>query len=292
MKNTSLLILITILTFSACKKEEKIKLPVLMTTEYDTIIEVNSKKMLVSEPVVYGVNVKDTLKLSGSFEYLSHDFDELIRNEFNKPEDNILIFVDTDQLNFHSNEMNFYSLIPPPLPPVINDKESSDDIEGHDYSYNPILLKKLRTQRERIHYKTLPVYIFNNSESDIVISKPIVNGDLFMQVQAKDKNRNWKPIEYNYVPGFICGTGHQDYLLKPKHFIISTIKKYSGDYKTTMRVKFMTSEKIYYSNEFEGRINYSQFEKIDTVTSMEKRFPDSINGQAYYKRKLIFLNYD
>ncbi len=292
MKNVFFTILIIFLSFSACKKKNPLKLPVLITSEYDTIIQVNSKEMMISEPIVYGVNVKDTLKLSGSFDYFTNDYREPLLNDLNNEADSIMIFVDTSQLNFHTNEMNFYSLIPPPPPPPINYKESSDDIEEYDYSYDTIQLMKLRTLRERIHYKTLPVYIFNNSESDRVISKPIVNGDLFMQVQAKDKNRNWKPIEYNYVPGFICGTGHRDYLLKSKRFIVSTIKKYSGDYKTKMRVKFMSQEKIYYSNEFDGAINYSQFKKVESVISMEKRFPDSINGQAYYKRKLIFLNYD
>jgi len=119
--------------------------------------------------------------------------------------------------------------------------------------------------------------------------KPIVNGDLFLQVQAKNKSGKWKSIEYNYVPGFICGTGHRDYTLSPKRFIVSTIRKYSGNYKTKMRVKFMSSQKGYYSNEFEGEINYSQFDFPEQVNLMNKKY--SANEYLDYKKKLIFLNF-
>ncbi len=289
--NTLFNVIMLIFLVTSCKKDNKIKFPVLITSEYDTVIQINSKEMMISEPIVYGINVKDTLKISGSFNYLSHNFDELLRSEFNKAEDSILIFVDTKQLNFHTSEMNFYSILPPP-PPSLNNSEPFDVNSEYNYSNDLQISKRLRTERERKHYKTLPVFIFNNSKFGRVISKPIVNGDLFMQVQAKDKNNQWKPIEYNYVPGFICGTGHQDYFLKPKHFIVSTIRKYSGDYLTKMRVKLMSSQKIYYSNEFEGEINYSQFKKTEAVVFMEKKYPDSIIGEPYYKRKLIFLDYD
>jgi hypothetical protein len=68
-------VVMLIFLVTSCKKDNKIKFPVLITSEYDTVIQINSKEMMISEPIVYGINVKDTLRFSGSFNYLSHNFD-------------------------------------------------------------------------------------------------------------------------------------------------------------------------------------------------------------------------
>lgn len=243
--------------------------------------------MLVSEPIVYGVNVKDTLDLSFKYKYNEEDYNEEMMFYRVKNRDSILVFVDTIRSDFHTDEMNYFDVFPPPPPP-----KELDSTYLYKVNYDTIAIKERIVKRRREHYNTLPVFIFNNSNSDRVISKPIVNGDLFIQVQAKDRNDKWNSIEYNYVPGFICGTGHQDYQIKSKHYIVSTIKKYSGDYKTKLRVKFMSFEKVYYSNEFYGSINYSQFHFPEQVSRMYKRYPDSTNTTHNYKNKLIFLDFD
>jgi hypothetical protein len=284
MKNLLLSTLVSILAFSACKNDTKLNFPALITSPYDTIIQLNSKQMLLSEPIVYGANIKDSLDFSKEFDY--DIYKEEAPFEIYEKTDSVLIYVDTSYNDFHSNEMNKLMVIPSPPP------KPSDSIYEYDDDYfNNVEFKEQWLKREKEHYNTIPVYVYNFSNSNRIISKPIVNGELFLQVQAKDKNGVWKPIEYNYIPGFICGTGHQDYLLEPKHFIVSTIKKYSGDYKTKMRVKFMSLQKIYYSNEFDGSINYSQFDLVKEVIQMNKRYSDSNNKNFDYKKKLIFLDF-
>lgn len=292
MKNT--FIFLIILSFSACKKEKQLKLPVLITSEYDTIIQVSYDRMIESNPIVYGVNFKDTFNFSTNYirnlnDYISYSDMPL--------SDSIVVYVDDKNSNFHSHEINYLEFTPPPPPRII---DSVFDNRLHDYKYAYVDVnysnlikeqKQFKEKRKKKHFSTYPVFIYNEANKNRIISSSIINGELYLLVEAKDKKGIWRPIEYNDVPGRICGP-IDNYLLKPKHSIISSILKYSGNYKTKMRVKFMTSEKIYYSNEFEGSINYSQFDFVDEIDLMNKRFSDSTNETHEYKKKLILLDFD
>lgn len=296
MKTKYLIIFILCCFFLSCKKEEQLKFPVLITSSYDSIIQVNSLEMLESQPIVYGVNVKDTLDFSSRINCFENGyFGEIDYTQINR-NDSVSIFVDSNYIDFHTDEMNGFAVFPFPQLKVI-DSTYNEEYDYYENVYDSIAyekwyvkLKNKTEKRKKTHYKTLPVYIFNNSNSNRVITKPIVNGNLFLITQAKDKKGDWKPIEYNDVPGFVCGTGHRDYSLKSKHFIVSSIKKYSGDFKTKIRVKFMSNQKIYYSNEFEAQINYSQFENSKEVESLYKKYSDSTNTRNNFKKSLIFLD--
>ena len=290
MKNHHLISFILLLVFSSCKKEKALKFPILIPAAYDTIIRVSSNEMLLSEPIVYGINIKDSLDFSKKVNFNDDNFVDNWSLDLYEKKDSILIFVDTSK-NFHSDEVIFARSFPPPPPPFYLDSINEININILKYVYDTVAFRKKYIKRKRQHYNTFPVYIFNNAKAKRIVSKSIINGDLYLQVQAKNENGDWKSIEYNYVPGFICGTGHFDYLLKPKHSIVSAIRKYSGDYKTKMRVKFMSLNKVYYSNEFEGEINYSQFNYVKEVSQMIKRFSKKNNERFNFKKQLILLDF-
>jgi len=99
------------------------------------------------------------------------------------------------------------------------------------------------------------VFIKNNSFFEVPF---FVNRQLEIIMEAKDSLDTWRPIDYYFQdPG--CGTGTSCVYLKPGYYILTTIPHYSGKYKTFVRTKIKTNNKIFYSNEVNMSINYSQF---------------------------------
>ncbi|WP_272022236.1 hypothetical protein [Olleya namhaensis] len=295
MKNYPLTLLVLFIVLSACNDKERSNYPIVLTAAYDTIIQLNSKQMLKSSSVVYGLNIKDTLDLSKTSIYNPENYSG---NWKDLKSDSITVYVDASASDFHTSYILFSEFTPPP-PPKITDSTYNSVSESYDYVYADFSYAAFRTKtkalkaiRERKHFATYLVFVQNNSKANTVVSGSILNGGLHTLLEAKDKNGDWKPIEYNYVPGYICGSGFENYLLKPNHSIVSTVKRYAGDYKTKIRVKLMSSDRVYYSNTFDGQINYSQFDKVEQVLAMEARLPETINGQPNAKRKLIFLDFD
>ncbi len=85
-------------------------------------------------------------------------------------------------------------------------------------------------------------------------------GDLTIIQEAKDSLNRWKPIEYHI--NAMCGNCYDNPLyLKKFEYVFIPIKKYSGDYKTELRLKLRNRNSVYYSNSFESYINYSQFKE-------------------------------
>ena len=180
MKNTSLLIFIIILSFSACKKEEQLKFPFLITSEYDTIITVNYNRMVESSPVIYGVNVKDTLDFSFEKRSNEEDYSYHIKNIIT---DSIVVNVDANNSNFHSHEINYLDFTPPP--PKISDSVYDKRIKSYvyeyvDFSYDDFKLnaKKTKEKRKRKHLSTYPVFIYNKANNNRIINSSITNGYL------------------------------------------------------------------------------------------------------------------
>ena len=64
------------------------------------------------------------------------------------------------------------------------------------------------------------------------------------------------------------------YKLASEKYLIYPIIKYHGNYKTKMRVKVFNRGKVYYSNEFFGYINQSQFDINVFRKEFENRYPD------------------
>lgn len=154
--------------------------------------------------------------------------------EYKSPDSNDLnIFVDSTQIIGSVN--NFY--IPPPLSfEEENEKWKRTFVRGKIKSY--------------------PIIIKNNSVDTLKVGY----GDYIpMIIEAKDSLGNWKPIQKPYI--YFCGTGLTMYFLPPEEIIITSCKLFEGEYKTKMRIVF-GFERTIQSNEFTGKINYEQFNKL------------------------------
>jgi hypothetical protein len=100
------------------------------------------------------------------------------------------------------------------------------------------------------------LYIYNNLDSSIFI--PIEDGQLVMIQEAMDSLGNWQAIEYFIHSG--CGNSYSAINIPPKFFHTTMIAKYCGDFSTKMRVRISLNRTVYVSDEFDGTVNYNQFE--------------------------------
>lgn len=103
-----------------------------------------------------------------------------------------------------------------------------------------------------------PIFIKNKSKDTLNIGYaeylPII-------IEAKNRNGEWRPIQERMR--FMCGTGISDFYCPPNNIVISAMQKYSGNFKTKLRLKYETfgSESSMFSNEINGEINEKQFIK-------------------------------
>jgi len=103
--------------------------------------------------------------------------------------------------------------------------------------------------------KSHPVFLYNFSKEKQVIG---FGSLLYMNLEAKNGNGDWKPVEIQYH--YYCGTGVYSYTLDENEICVSSVYKYSGDFKTKLRLRHLGN----YSNEFEGYVNLDEFGEYDT----------------------------
>lgn len=268
--------------------ESNIDFPKLILTEADTIAHTFSGFMHPSTATVYGIGVLDSLVLTeGTF-----SFDEESICTSKKEETNRLkLFVDASNPDFHSHFLSEREKLPPP-PPIgldILDSIYVDSIGRYDYvmnetgdslvnDYTNIIEKK-----QKFHYKSYPFFLFNSSEEDITVSNPI-SGDIYVILEALDKEGMWKPVEYWEQHRFLCGTGHMDYNLSSKTFLVGAFKRFQGGFYTKLRMKLNTSGAVLYSNVFEDSIDYRQFDNTEIVEKVRLMF--SGRDEEYIQRKI------
>ncbi len=116
----------------------------------------------------------------------------------------------------------------------------------------PRIDQTLRDHRGKI--SSYPVMLANHSGETLKIG---IGEYLPLLIEAKDSLGNWKPIQEAYR--YHCGTGLTCFYLPAEEILITSCKRYRGDYRTKMRL-VLESEDPAYSNEFYGAINYQQFE--------------------------------
>lgn len=111
-------------------------------------------------------------------------------------------------------------------------------------------------------YKGYNLYIYNTSKDSIFFDAQ--DSRLYMNLQAKDTNGEWKDIEY--LPSSWCGNSYHNLFLAKNSFWEFTIPKYEGALKTKLRAKLLyktnhkdKESKVIYSNEFDGSVNPAQF---------------------------------
>jgi len=103
------------------------------------------------------------------------------------------------------------------------------------------------------HYQIL---LLNNSADTIHLARQ--DGSLICIMQALTKDKRWRPVQYWQFSW--CGNSYFDQLLLPKEraSLLAKLPR-RGNYKTKLRYKLAGIDRFYYSNEFEGYINYQEF---------------------------------
>ncbi len=100
------------------------------------------------------------------------------------------------------------------------------------------------------------VWIINNSNDTVAIQ--MQDWSYICVLQAKTKDGQWYPIQYWRFS--TCGNSYyyKDFAPKTANSFITKLPN-EGDYKTKLRYKLLGADKFYYSNEFDGSINYCEF---------------------------------
>ena len=254
-------------------------LPKYELPKMNNVIEVNSKEMLKTQPPLLGLNISGGTTIIIPYDFKSSAYDELHKDNYetfvdSKPEQNLQLNVVIDTTgNFYSTGLIYKNVSPKDTPTKYLDMVKE--------------IKGFRTQ----HVKAYPVFVYNNSNNSNYFKNygnyTNPNSKVFPMIQeAKDKNGIWKPIEFS-EDIILSPEGNLYYELLPKNFLVTSIIKYKGDYKTTIRVKIVIGKDIFYSNEINGTINYSQFDTAP-VDEFLKVFQIKENYQ--YEENGLFFN--
>lgn len=243
-----IILILILLLFSFCKRENG--LPRLNFSGEDKYIEVNSKEMLRSTPPTLAFNfTHDTITILKDRYVIDDRFSVMNRDSLSKIID-FKIFVDT---SYHFVTKGIaYKNIQAPIP---SDPYHTQKFEKlYDKYYKDVNVLK-NTQ-----LLGLPLLIYNNSNTAAIVDDPSDMMSEYKVIQeAMDTDGKWKPIEFHYnFSG--CGFGDVYKKFLPKHYMALGLIKYKGNFKTKLRVKFSYRYQIYYSNEFYGTINRSQFD--------------------------------
>ncbi len=121
------------------------------------------------------------------------------------------------------------------------------------------------------------LFINNFTDSSVIV--PIEDDRLVLVQEAVDPEGNWKPIEYFIHSG--CGMSYSGFRIPSKMCYEMMIVKYSGNFKTKLRVRAMVGKQMYISNEFDGSINLGQFQSPEWVTSKGEANDYLFNQEAY-----------
>ena len=254
--------LILLLMFSFCSKKREHNLPRLIVSEQKNLIKVNSMEMIELDDYSFFIaNVKNGIDVDAHFEKRQENLIERIGFLNKLPKFNINVIVDSTY-TFPAKGFK-YNIIPIPkngiVDGLINGKIPTQDQEKEAEKEMKKYYSKDNGWNNYVECYSLLIL---NKSKDSILTK-------FKYIQeAKDKNGKWKPIECYYNFG-ACGNPEQYYYkLLPNNYMIYPIIKYHGKFKTKLRVKLYNKGSVYYSNEFKGSVNYSQFDS----TSLRRKF--------------------
>lgn len=100
-----------------------------------------------------------------------------------------------------------------------------------------------------------PVYMVNQTpDAKAVIGK---DDHAFGLQEALDKDGQWRPIEATMSE--FCGVGHWRLKVHSQEFITLLFPKYSGNFKTKIRVRINNGDNVFISKPYDGTISESQF---------------------------------
>ena len=101
-----------------------------------------------------------------------------------------------------------------------------------------------------------PVFLKNETNDTLQIGS---GNYIYMIVEAVDSFGVWRPIQRPYV--YFCGTGLNSIIIFPNEYMITACDIFNGDYSTKLRLKLKRNNNLL-SNEFYGKIYYSQFKSL------------------------------
>lgn len=274
--------------FSSCNKKEESEYPRLIVPKVKKSIRVNSKGMLrmfSDYPLAINFNKDTILKKEVDFKSLDKhcvgfkDIDTIL------PRYNFKIILDTTYLislkGFHYQNLS----LPDEKNLIINGKIDNKIPNETQISES----NKITSRYFNKTFALLDDYI--NCYSLLIYNKgsePTYFKSIKMIQEAKDVDGKWKPIEF-FQTTPTCVVTNMFLKFNPKQYQAFAVMKYNGNFKTKLRVKVKINNEIYYSNEFSGQINKSQFNKDYALKYV--RFMTSFRDEKYIQEcmKFVFL---
>lgn len=229
--NRPIIIILFLLTLSACKHQDKrvatvyqdFKLPIIVQSQTKDIIEFTKADFLNHS----------LFRFYGKFKFTDTLYFEKDRKR------------DT---TYRKDFIREYSR------PQKNDTLTTDGLQIF-VDYRTTMYNKDEYLRKGEYY--FPVYVVNEtSRTKIFIGK---DSYVFGLQEATDTSQydEWRPIECR-GPDF-CGNGYFGLKIHPGEFVMFLVPKYAGDEKSLMRIRLQIGESIYLSQSFIGTFNRKQF---------------------------------
>ncbi len=132
-------------------------------------------------------------------------------------------------------------------------------------------------------YNCFPVYIINETQK--LNGFEFKDGHIFGIQEAIDSNGIWRPIECRGMD--FCGNGRKGIKIYSNEYLLILFNKYSGSYKTKIRIRINANNAIYTSKPFIGFINYSQFYLTKDLQNEFSEDNKSIEWRYYGGNPLI-----
>jgi hypothetical protein len=129
------------------------------------------------------------------------------------------------------------------------------------------------------------VYVVNKTSESISIATQ--DWSLFLIQEAKNKNGEWKPVEYWQYS--TCGNSYLSENIEPNEILKTESVIYFGDFKTEIRFKLLNNDQIYYSNSIHGFVNISQFSIPSNIIENETLARIKKVGGSKLMEKVLFL---
>lgn len=269
MRNTIQIAILAVSTIliscnSGYKKYSRIEFPAYYDTVKNSGIDYVVDEMVMSHN---GIQLIDTIDFKNQKIDLNKQpkYGEYAKSSldgYRWPRDSIQIQILIDTSRIISTKDNRISYVVPPPPPItpsiLKEIDSILNINNQEDSIKSSNVKqKIEQEKTDSWVNNYPVFIVNYTDTIISLTYEDISGFKMVQ-EAKDSIGTWKPIQYWHWNW--CGNAYSSIDLKPKYFALTRTPKFSGEYRTKLRLKMRFFNKTYYSNEFNGRINYSQFE--------------------------------
>ena len=122
----------------------------------------------------------------------------------------------------------------------------------------------------------------NYTDSTILIPR-ILNRITLLQ-EALDEDGIWRPIESSDDNLFCGNTDHGLIELKSGESIEIYIRKYCGEFQTKLRMKLLTKNEVFVSEEYVGYVNLEQFD-LDSIS--DKKNVYFINSSVEDERNRV-----